>query len=376
MIPLLCLTVLTLSFASGHALGAAPRPLDDNSHPSPFAWTQGQIEVQFNGESPSFHVVALNDSRIGLSVDVQGVAEVNHSGGLVAYAPFSSEGTQWNLSWTNVSGGLLVNLTGSVPVYAMQGTWNASELPEEFNNPLGNAAVVLTFHLQNSSGASGWTVKFDLSVQGWPWTSPSDQLGASISVEAESESHVSNGASGDNVTEGENSTGVPVATLSWGNSANVTYPSGATQVANVSATTHFTDDGTSSSVHLLFGGVAGGYSSLFYDPSVWLNALAFHGQGGLLAWALTPLGLGAILVGVAVVLVLTLTALKLRRQKPAMELSGTLPHCARCGGALTVSMGSGVRILKCASCEEPPHSGSSIAHIPAVAPPRPSDVSS
>lgn len=357
LLPIFLVAMLSVWAVPGHAQGAAVTPLDDNSHPSPFVWTQGPIKVVFDGESPSFHVLSLNDSRVGLSVSVQGIAEVNRSGGLVAYAPFSSEGSRWNLSWTNVSGGLLVNLTGSVPASLTQGSFNASGLPEELGNPIGMASIVLTFHLHNSSGPAGWTVKFDLSVNGWPWVSPSDELGTSLDVEAESATHVATNASDDGVTEGENASGAPVASLTWGNSATVTYPSGASRQANVSAHTLSSDNGVSSGVRLLFTGVAGGYDALFYDPSVWLNAMAFQAGGGVIAWLLSPEGLVVMALGSAVVLILAAVAMRARSQRPTVELGGLLPHCPHCGRPMTVTIGQGVRILRCDVCNAHPASG-------------------
>ncbi len=348
LLPIVMMTAFALLLVPGYGAASTPHPQDDNSHPSPYVWTQGQIMVQFNGESPSFHVSALNDSKIGLSVSVQGVGEVNSAGNLVAYAPFSGEGTQWNLSWTNVSSGLVVNLTGTVPVGPASGPWNAFQLPEElYNGNTGTANVVLTFHLTNSSGPQGWFVKFDLSVQGWPWASSSDVLGMAMGVDAQSETHVGSGEGGDNVTEGANSTGAPVATLTWAKSANVTYSSGTTSTANVTSQIPASEDGASSGVRLLFAGVTGGYSQLFYDPSIWLNSAAFHGSGGLVAFLLTTDGMIALVGGMAVVLVAAGVALRNRKQRPSLELSGALPLCPKCGRAMSVSTGQGVRILQC-----------------------------
>lgn len=356
---LTALLALGLLSVTGMArAGGTQLPADDNSHPSPFVWTNGNVAVTFEGESPSFHIASVHQARVNVSVSVTGLGEVNPQGQRVAYAPFSGEGVAWNLSWTNVSGGLMVNLTGSPTVFTASGPWNGSGLPEEggFGSGLGGAGVVLTFHLFNAGNASAWKVKFDLTASHWPWISNSDSLGVVMAVQAEQETQLTTPVDDSNVTEREPSNGIPVASLTWAPTATVTYASGQTAVANVTANTSISGEGSSSSVHLLFGGVNGGYTSLFYDPAVWMNPGAFSSGSSLVAWLVTPLAIAVITAGAVLVLTLGMVALKIRRRAPSSELSGALPTCPACGSPLSVETGSGVRILSCSTCELRGHS--------------------
>ncbi len=283
-------------------------------HSSPFTWTNGKVVLTLAGESPTFYVASLASNRTNVSVSVLGVAEVSPNGTVVAVGSFAAASIPWNLTWTNTSGGgLQVNLTGTVPVGAAVGPWNASELPEQDGGGLGAVAIRLVFHLTNGTASySPWTVKFDVGMTGWPWVSaPSDHLGVVLSLHTVGSSSLQQGS--DDVEEHLNATGSLVATLTWNSTASVTYPNGTNATAVVSSSTSISSDDQETHIGLLFGSVAGGYLSLYYDPSVTLNPAATFVGGpnpgtgflGLLGTTGGFVGVGA---GIAVVVVLAWTA--------------------------------------------------------------------
>lgn len=284
-------------------------PLDggvNSPHPSPFTWTNGKVALTLAGESPTFSVASLSANRTNVSVSALGVAEVAPNGTVVAVGSFSSGNFGWNLSWNNVSGGgVQVNLTGSVPVGSAFGPWNASELPEQDGGGLGASTVRLVFHLTNgTSTVSPWTVKFDLGVAGWPWVNAADSLGVVLSLHTVGSSSLQQGS--DNVEEHANATGSLVATLTWGSTASATYASGTNATSTVSSGTFVSSDDQETQVSLLFGGVRGGYTSLYYDPSVTLNPAATFVGGsnpgaGLFGLLGTTGGLVGATAGIAVV---------------------------------------------------------------------------
>ncbi|MHB8352136.1 MAG: hypothetical protein ACYDFT_05555, partial [Thermoplasmata archaeon] len=234
----------------------------------------GAVSLTLAGESPTFYVASLVANRTNVSVSVLGVAEVAPNGGVVAVSSFSSETTGWSLSSSNTSvGGLQVNLTGVVPVGSARGPWNSSELPEQDGGSLGSATVRLVFHLTNGTlSGSPWTVQFDLAVDGWPWVNATDRLGVVLSLQAVGPISLREGS--DSVEERANATGSLVATLNWGSNASVTYADGTHATSTVTSGTSVSSDSRETHVRLLFGGVVGGYPSLYYDPSVSLNPAA------------------------------------------------------------------------------------------------------
>jgi hypothetical protein len=293
--------------ASLSAGGLVPSDGRNSSrHPAPFTWTNGKVALTLTGESPTFYVASLAANRTNVSVSVLGLAEVAPNGTVVAVGSFSNENIHWNLSWNNESaGGVQVNLTGSAPVGTAQGPWNASELPEQDGGGLGSVTLRLVFHLTAGNAASSpWTVKFDLGVAGWPWVGASDHLGVVLSLHTVGSSSLQPGS--DDVEEHANATGSLIATLSWGSTAAVTYANGTNATSTVTSGTSVSSDDQETHIRLLFGGVAGGYPSLYYDPSVTLNPAAIFVGGSNPGTAFLGLfgttgGLVGAALGVAVV---------------------------------------------------------------------------
>lgn len=311
---LLVLLVVLAGLAAAHGpsrsgaitTGSAPLDGEENqtTHPSPFTWSNGEVSLTFAGETPTFYVSSSTINRTNISVGVRGLAEVTPVGSIDAIAPFSQEGIGWNLTWTNTSTGVQVNLTGAVPVGAASGNWSSSEWPEEEGGSLGAVPIRLTFHLTDRGNASSqWAVKFDLGVHGWPWVSRSDSLGLVLVSHAVGATSFEHG-SDDGVGEYANATGSLVATLSWGPSAQVTYANGKSANATVLSNSSFASDDSETQVRLLFAGAAGGYSSLFYDPTVTVNPSALFARppsAALPIWMGSTGALIGLAVGVGVV---------------------------------------------------------------------------
>ena len=262
--------------------GSGPIALDGSNPPphlAPFAWTNGNVELTLAGESPRFYVSSPTTNRTNVSVSLLGVAEVAPNGTVLAVGSLSNENIRWNLTWNHGSaGGLQVNLSGSVPVGPARGAWNASELPEADGGSLGLAAVRLVFHLAaGNATVSPWTVTFDLGVAGWPWIGASDHLGVVLSLQTFGSSSLHPGA--EDVEERANATGSLIATVAWGPTASVTYANGTNATSTVSSGTSVSPDDQETHLRLLFGGVAGGYPRLFYDPNVTLRPAAAYVPG-------------------------------------------------------------------------------------------------
>ncbi len=300
---------------------------NSSPHPAPFTWTNGKIDLTLAGESPTFYVTSLEKNSTNVSVSVLGIAEVTPNGTVVAVASLSNEQIGWNASWVNGSGGTLqVNLTGTAPVGSANGPWNASELPEQDGGGAGAVAVRLVFHLTRGNATlSPWTVTFDVGAVGWPWVAASDRLGVVLSLHSIGSSSLQSGS--DDVEEHANATGSLIATLSWGPSASVTYANGTNATAHVSSGLSVSSDDQDTHVRLLFEGVAGGYPSLFYDPSVTMNPAATVGSGappgtGFLGLSGIVGGLVGVGAGIAVVGVLGWVAFRRGSANPRDRLRG------------------------------------------------------
>ncbi len=307
-------------------VGAATPTIGMNhSPPSPFTWTNGNITIVFGGDRPQFYVSSVGANSSGssnISVAVMGLAEITSTGGIVAVAPFSFESNAWNLTGTNeTGGGMLVTLSGQVAEFPASGTWNASELPEpSVDQSSGVVPVQLAFHLAPpTAGAATWSVKFDVTATGWLWSSSRDSLGLGLQVTKVGSTTLEDSPRA--VQERSNATGVPVAQLTWGTYAEVTYPNGTNATATVVGTTIPSLSGIETQVRLEFSGVPGGYDRIFYDPTVTVNPAtggpAGPGGGVGVLTAFTPGGIAGIAAGVAVVSgVALLLARRRRRMSP------------------------------------------------------------
>lgn len=330
---ILLLLVVALSIGASPTTGSGPSPGVPGLHPSnvgsspvhpaPFTWTNGRVTLLLAGASPTFFVSAATANSSSISVSVLGIAEVAPNGSAVALGLLPQGSSSWNLSWSATASGVQVNLTASVSVGSAQGAWNSSELPEVGEGPLGSAAVTVAFHLVNgSASASLWTVTFDLGVTGWPWVSTADALGLVLSVQTVGASTLAGGS--DDVEEIANTTGSPVASLAWASNATATFPTVAGVPATVSSGTSFSTDKQATVVRLLFGGVPGGYTSLFYDPNITLvppGTTVESAGDAFFDWAGTGGGLVGVGGGIAVVGGFAGAAIR-RRRRPAGPAEG------------------------------------------------------
>ncbi|MDE1819480.1 MAG: hypothetical protein KGJ23_00290 [Euryarchaeota archaeon] len=353
--------LLLLTLGASSARADTPGAPSEDPHPAPFTWTNGEVRLQFAGETPTFWVSSVQDGRVNFSASAVGLAEVAPSGEVVAYAPLGDGDPGWNLSWSTTSSGVLVQLTGTPSASPATGTWNTSE-PLDY--VYGNSTpidVALTFHLSNSGGSSDWRVKFDVQASGWPWQDPSDSLGLVLGARAAQATNLTSGSSGEDVEESGGGSGSPIASLTWGPTASVSYPGGAGASVSVVSSVQGSSDDQSSSVDLLFVGAPGGYASLSYDPTVALSTLHFP-RALVPAWVLSPPVLGTIAAAALLAVVLGTVAVRARAtpSKDALASSSVkmgrggarpaFPACRRCGSSLIPSALTGVRVLSCPRC--------------------------
>ncbi len=305
-VPLLALVVAaTAGTASAGVLGGAG-PL----HSSPALYPQysnGVVVLSFPHGNPSFLLSSATDGRVAGSVDLKGIAEVNTSGGIVAFAPFNTTVGGWSFSEFPGPSVTQVQVAGLVPVVASSGAWQDD--PPTDDGPLGNVSVQVTYSLNASSGPTPGTASFTLRLSGWPWQNASDHLGLALRMTAVGSTTLAADPAGDAVLERALLEGTTVARFHW--APNATAYSGSSS-ANSTVSTYRNVTANTSSVRLLFAAVSGGYDSLEYDPWLTLNLGAFVKT--TVAWLVTPEGLLAMAAGGVLVATLAGVAARKRRE--------------------------------------------------------------
>jgi hypothetical protein len=136
---------------------------------------------------------------------------------------------------------------------------------------LGVQLNVSQFSAANSTENASSSVKFDVGVSGWPWASSTDQLGFVLASLGAWGSHFSYNASSGTLADQWNATNRTFLSVVFGGAAGVTYPSGPGAVASVEEQAGLFAAGMpdrQAVVLVAFGGVAGNYSQIAYDPWV------------------------------------------------------------------------------------------------------------
>ncbi len=311
---------------SGHTLaagsgtrGAVPSPgLVHTESSSPAAsWDNGVVRLQFPSPAPVFTVASIADARVTSSHVLAGIAEVNGSGGLIAFAEFGDPNVSWSFAQSTVSGALIVRVSAAVPVHPAHGEWErGDDVGEEKGTMLGDASVVVSFFLNASSAPAPATVRFAVNVTNWPWLRASDSLGLQVGMVATGSTGIVAGIPANALVETRTGTGATVATLSWASDASVRYVNGTAGTSAVGAYRNISSGGSTSFVRLIFGAVSGGYTALSYDPWIQLNLAAF-GLQSVPAWLFTTASLAAL--GAAGVTVGGLAVLAARRRAASEE---------------------------------------------------------
>ncbi len=275
-------------------------------------WTNGVVLLVFPAHSPSLSISAVADARVGTTLNIAGLAEVMPNGYFAAFAPFEDNNTTWVLSSSTSGGTLDLTFTTTSPVVSAAGDWEAGDdgSPEGI---LGNATFRVNIYLNDSAPATTNSARISVNATGWPWVNNSDALGLDLAMFAAKDTRIASSVGPTNylLQELANSTNTSVASLSWAPAATVLYGNGATSSSTVTTFSATSSTGTNSTVHLLFGSVAGNYSSLSYDPWIALNLGAFQ-VPPLPAWAL-DLG-GWVTLGVAAGVLVVLAFATTRRR--------------------------------------------------------------
>lgn len=276
-------------------------------------WTNGVVLLVFPAHSPSLSISAVADPRVGTTLGIAGLAEVMPNGYFAAFAPFEANNTTWQLSSITSGGTLDLTFTTTSPVVSAQGDWEAGDdgSPEGI---LGNATFRVNIYLNDSAPATTNSARISVNATGWPWVNNSDALGLDLRMFAAKDTRIASSVGPTNylLQELANSTNTSVASLSWAPAATVLYGDGSSSSSAVTTFSTTASTGANSTVHLLFGSVAGNYSSLSYDPWIALNLGAFQ-LPPIPAWALDLGGWVTLAVAAGVIVVLAFATTRRRR---------------------------------------------------------------
>ncbi len=277
-------------------------------------WTNGVVQLVFPARTPSMTISSVADPRVSTTLDIAGLAEVMPNGYFAAFAPFSAANTTWQFPWSTSGGTLDLAFTTTAEVVSAAGDWEAGDDGSP-NGTLGNATFRVDVFLNDSVPATTNSARISVNATGWPWVNSSDSLGLDLALVAAKGTRIapSVGPTPYLLQELANTSNAPVASLSWAPAATVLYGDGSTDSTTVATYSSTSPDGANSTVHLLFGSVAGNYSSISYDPWIALNLGAFL-PVNLPAWAL-DLG-GWVTLAAAAALVAVLAVASARRRRP------------------------------------------------------------
>lgn len=301
---------------SGTALGsirASPSALD----PAVLTLSNGLVSVSFAGSQP---VLTMNASAnpVVLSQTLQGLAEVNGSGGIVAWADFEAPTLNWTAVRTGLPNATSAQFSAAVPAFAASGDWESGDGSSEGeNSSLGAVNVSIAFVLNGTAAAAPRTLAYTLNVSGWPWQGPNDSLGLEVRTNASGTSGLWEGVGSSGLRMRAGGTNATYATFAWGTSAVARYGSGGEQDSLVQSYRNTSASGLDSLVRLNFARVPGGYESLEFDP--WLSLYAVIVPGPLPAWVFTPASLSVIGTGAALSVGLAVYA-GARRRPPDHDL--------------------------------------------------------
>lgn len=247
----------------------------------------GMFSADYHAFSPTVGSTLDNSTFV-----IGPFAEVAPSGTVVALAVpgfegFGSLSVVSTPTEINVTDLIVGNVTNAIGVNNSNGApngatpvWSPVDLPASGGattwgsgtNVLGNTTISIVFHFANNSADGTSRVRFDVSIDGWPWVSASDELALAVQSTAFSlpnATHFIYTASDDTISAVSDATGEAVTSLAFDSTANATGPHG-TETLTVSDQVGLFPSGADPSAAgalLTFSG-AGGYSALTYDPYV------------------------------------------------------------------------------------------------------------
>lgn len=263
--------------------------------------------------APSFSSSNLS-GRYNFSFAIPWIAEVTPQGNLVQAAspmtPFYSHS-----SVTGVPGNVNVTIVETMNVTSGSGVWAPSDVWagtgtgwNVSNHVVGATSLIVMFYLvngtlSNSSENSSLELEFDVNIVGWPWVSQSDSLGFALSALSAAGSHFRFNTTTDALAENWNTTNTTFASLVFGPSAQVTYPSSTSASATVGTDVGLFTAGTADRGAMAlatFGGVAGNYSRVSYDPLVVFSPTVSTGPPSTATSPASGFGSGVVVVTLVV----------------------------------------------------------------------------
>ena len=307
---------VTTGTASGSSPGAALSSLASPG-PADLTLSNGLVSVSFARPQPVL-TMHSNDSPVLLSQALQGLAEVNGSGGIVAWAQFDAPGLNWTVVRAELPHATTAVFSAIVPVLGASGEWESGDRSSDAENgSLGSVNVSIAFVLNATLAPSPRTLAYGLNVSGWPWQYPNDSLGLEVRTSASGASGLWEGIGPSGLRMRASSGNTTLASFAWGTSAVARYGGGGEQDSFVESYRNTSAGGLDSLVRLNFALIQGGYESLEFDP--WLSLYAMTFPGSLPAWVFTPAALGVIGAGLALTVGLAVYA-SVRRRPPDRDL--------------------------------------------------------
>lgn len=312
--------ITVAGLATGSASGSVPASSPSSAAvPSPGGLTlsNGVVSVSFARPQP---VLTMNSSGgpVVLSQALEGLAEVNGSGGITAYAYFDTPTLNWTVGRSELPNASTAQFSATVPAYAASGEWESGDgSGDGENQTIGAVNVSITFVLNGSAGPSPHTLTYVLNVSGWPWQQSNDSLGLEVRTNASGALGRWEGVGASGLRMRSNSANATYATFVWSPSAVARYGGGAAQDSLVESYQNTSGGGLDSLVRLSFAMVPGGYESLEFDP--WLSLYAVLLSGPVPAWVFTPAVLSVLGAGSAVSIALAVYASG-RRHPPDRDL--------------------------------------------------------
>lgn len=287
------------------------------------------------------------------------IAEFTPAGQLVRVAsPLNPFAAKANVSVAgtdiNLTARYEMNVTNATGSWTPDDTWAGSGPQWNVSNAsVGTALLTVEFHLKNapvnaSANATynaSLAVKFDVGIEGWPWASAGDLLGFDLSSLGAGGSHFSFDSTNHTMLEQWNKTNQTFASLVFGTQANATYPSSTTARSTVGEQVglfYAASPARESITLVTFGGIAGNYSYVSYDPWVVFSpgggiivppSIGASGPSGTPPWLLLAAGVAAAVAGMSLLAAVVVRSASLRRKgmelvrdvREAISVEPTLP---------------------------------------------------
>lgn len=252
----------------------------------PVTWTNDEIYANFSHMLPAVDVTPTSGNISGLTAMATGIDEFSPSGAAVAYSDLTQ--LRWTIADLDTPALLTLQFTAQVVVLPANGS-DASP---------GSANATFTFSTApagSTSASNESYVKIGFGLSHWPWASAADTLGLSIllTVTTHGREHLNpySNASPE-IDEVSNASQLVSEYFRWEPTAGASYANGSTATLTVRPALQYGSQATG--VTLEFGGSAGGYVSLRYDPRI---GLAFPlGVPSIPPYQYGLVGLGAVLV--------------------------------------------------------------------------------